>query len=313
MKYQVFVVCCVLYLAKLSASAGPKFAPYYDTFLNGRTDLRELSAKTGQKDFHLAFALGGFQPCIPTWGATYPIDDPIVMDPIREVQAQGGQMIIAFGGAMGPYLEHQCATSAQLANAYKIVLDTVGSTHIDVDVETTVNLDLMNGALAQVQRERPDVTVSFTLMVQGEDYGLTPGSLGVELLKHAKQNGVKVDVVNAMTMEYPKISPDFGDSVINVGLMVIEQLRVIWPEKSTAELKKMLGITPMLGRNFNGQKFEIAHATKLVNWANENQIGLLAFWSIERDNGGCSEIVSPTCSGIPQTEFQFTKIFQGFQ
>jgi chitinase len=310
MKIQIILAFCILGLA---SAAGPKFAPYYDTFLNGRTDLRELSTKTGQKDFHLAFALGGHAGCKPTWGATYEIDDPIVLDPIREIQAQGGQMIIAFGGAMGPYLEHVCQTPEALAQAYITVIDTVGSNLVDVDVETTVSLDLMNRALAMVQQQRPAVSITFTLMVQGEDYGLTPGTLGVELLKHAKANGVRVDVVNAMAMEYPKISPDFGDSVINVGLAVIEQLKVIYPEKSETEIRKMIGITPMIGRNFNGQKFELAHATKLVNWANQYQIGLLAFWSIERDNGGCSEIVSPTCSGLPQPEFEFTKIFQGFR
>jgi chitodextrinase len=36
--------------------------------------------------------------------------------------------------------------------------------------------------------------------------------------------------------------------------------------------------------------------TKLVNWANANHIGYLGFWSIARDNGGCSNVVSPTCS-----------------
>jgi len=56
-------------------------------------------------------------------------------------------------------------------------------------------------ALAQVQSERPEVTVSFTMMIQGEDYGMVP-DLGVKVLENAKENGVRVDIVNAMTMEY---------------------------------------------------------------------------------------------------------------
>lgn len=204
-----------------------------------------------------------------------------------------------------------CATVDDLARAYKEALDAVGTTHLDVDVETTVNLDLMNQALAKVQQERPSVTVSFTLMIQGEDYGLTP-SLGVDLLKNAKQNGVRVDIVNAMTMEFPKQSPDFGDAVINAAQMVVEQMKEIWPEKSEADLKRMLGVTPMIGRNFNGNVFEIAHARKLVDWAKSQNIGLLAFWSIERDNGGCPGNVSPYCSGTSQQEFEFTQIFKGF-
>jgi len=38
---------------------GPLFAPYYDTFLDERPNLLDIAAKTGQKSYHLAFALGG--------------------------------------------------------------------------------------------------------------------------------------------------------------------------------------------------------------------------------------------------------------
>jgi hypothetical protein len=81
-------------------------------------------------------------------------------------------------------------------------------------------------------------------------------------------------------MEYPKISSDFAESVINVGIMTLLQMREIWPEKSTQELKSMLGLTPMIGRNFNGNIFEVEHARKLADWAKLNQIGMLAFWSM---------------------------------
>ena len=73
----------------------------------------------------------------------------------------------------------------------------------------TVYIDQMNKALAQLQRERPSTTVSYTLMVQAEDYGLTPG-LGVDLLKNAAANNVRVDIVNAMAMEFWATSADWG-------------------------------------------------------------------------------------------------------
>jgi chitinase len=53
-----------------------------------------------------------------------------------------------------------------LAEAYLIVLNTVGTNHLDIDIETTVPTDMMNKALAIVQRQRPEITVSFTLMVK---------------------------------------------------------------------------------------------------------------------------------------------------
>jgi len=181
-----------------------------------------------------------------------------------------------------------------------------------VDVEAPINLDIMNRALFLLQQERPNVTVSYTLMIQGEEYGLTP-AIGVDVLTHAVAAGVRVDTVNAMTMEFGCTTPDFGDCVINAATSVLRQMKEIWPGKSDSELKSMLGVTPMIGRNFNGNTFQLEHARKVVEWAKTNQIGLLAFWSIERDNGGCSGTVSPYCSGVTQERFDFTKIFQGFQ
>ena len=271
----------------------------------------EVIAKTGQKAFTLAFALGSFAGCEPAWGAQEPLDSPKIINNIRDAQALGAEFIVATGGALGPYLEHLCGTQDALLGAYKKVLDTVGTNHLDVDVEAPVNLDIMNGALAALQRERPDVTVSFTLPVQGDDYGLT-NALGVDVLKSAKAKGVRVDIVNGMTMEYPSSLP-FGDSAIAAGNAILGQLKTVWPEKSDQQLRGMLGITPMLGRNVNGRVFEPQHARQVVDWAKQNSIGLLAFWSIARDNGRCpGGAVSPTCSSVSQEELEFTNIFKAY-
>lgn len=45
-------------------------------------------------------------------------------------------------------------------------------------------MDNMNGALKILQGEMPDLTISYTMMVQGDDYGITD-ALGVEVLKNA--------------------------------------------------------------------------------------------------------------------------------
>jgi hypothetical protein len=153
--------------------------------------------------------------------------------------------------------------------------------------------------------------VSYTLMVQGDDFGLTP-ALGTDLLTNAKANGVNVGIVNPMTMDFGS-SREWGDAVIAAAQSTLNQMAQIWPEKSSATLHRMLGVTPMIGRNDTGPIFSIADGQKLINWANSNHIGLVAFWSVGRDNGGCpGGGVSPTCSSISQSQYQFTQIFGGF-
>lgn len=280
--------------------------------LKSAPKLSEIADKTGQLDYTLAFVLGSTGGCDPKWGAEKDLDDPTIIDEIRKVQAKGGQMIVALGGAVGPYLEHSCSTSDTLAAAYMKILDVLRTNHLDVDVEAPINIDMVVKALKKVQQDRPGTTVSFTLMVQAEDYGLNP-DLGIKVLESAKAHNLHVDVVNPMTMEFSGKSADWGDAVIGAAEAVLRQMREIWKEKSPGELKRMLGVTPMLGRNFNGKIFETKHGHKLVQWANQEHIGFLSFWSVARDNGGCpGGGISPMCSSTSQSDLEFTKIFKGF-
>jgi hypothetical protein len=289
----------------------PRAWPYLDVTATTPT-MASVAAATGHRHFTAAFVIGSAAGCVPSWGGTIPLTESRIRNDINAVKAGGGDVAIAFGGAVGPYLEHVCGTQAALANAYKQVIDTLGVRHLDIDIEASVNVDMMNKALAQVQRERPGTVISFTLMVQGDDYGLTP-QLGYDLLVNAKANGVNVGIVNPMTMEFGSSRSDWGDAVLAAANATLGQMAQIWPEKTAAQRRRMLGVTPMIGRNFNGRIFQIEDGNQLVAWANANDIGLLAFWSVGRDNGGCpGGGVSPTCSSIAQSTYQFTNIFKGF-
>ncbi|MFF7245387.1 cellulose binding domain-containing protein [Embleya sp. NPDC008237] len=285
--------------------------PYIDITAPTPT-LTDVAAATGQKLFTLAFVLGSNSGCDPKWGGTIALDEPRIVNQINALRAQGGDVVVAFGGAAGPYLEASCGSVNALAAAYTKVIDTLGVKHLDIDIEASIPIDTMNKALAKVQRDRPATTVSFTLMVQGDDYGLTP-SLGVDLLKNARDNGVRVDIVNPMAMEFGTSRPVWGDAVITAAESTLRQMKEIWPAKSDAELKSMLAVTPMIGRNYNGKIFVQSDASKLVTWANTNHIGRLAFWSVGRDNGSCpGGGVSPTCSSISQAPYEFTNLFKNF-
>ena len=288
----------------------PRSWPYIDITMATPT-LADAARATGQKFFTLAFVLGSSAGCVPSWGGTIDLNDARITKEINDLRALGGDVAVSFGGAAGPYLQQTCPSQAAQVGAIEKVMDTFNVRHIDFDIEASVPFDPMNKAIAQVQWERSGTVVSYTLMVQGDDFGLTP-SLGVDLLKNAKANGVNVGIVNPMTMDFGS-SREWGDAVIAAAQATLGQMAQIWPEFSSSTLHRMLGVTPMIRRNDTGPIFSIADGQKLITWANGNHIGLVAFWSVGRDNGGCpGGGVSPTCSSIAQSQYQFTKIFGGF-
>ncbi len=289
-------------------AAAPAAAPYIDITMP-TPSLVDVANATGQKVFTLAFVLADSTGCNPSWGGTIPLDDARILDDVRALRAMGGEVVVATGGAAGPYLEYTCGSVDALAGAYREILDTVGTNHLDVDVEAPIPQDMVNQALARIQDER-GTSISYTMRVQGDDYGMDPYS--VQVLRSAAAHGVDV-LVNPMTMEFGTSRPNWGDAVIAAAESTLRQMGEIWPSLSAAELRSRLGVTPMIGRNFNGKIFDQSHARQLVDWANANHIGLVAFWSAGRDNGSCpGGGVSPTCSGIAQGTYEFTSIMHGF-
>ena len=286
-----------------------RFAPYIDITFSQPT-LAGVANATGQRFFTLAFILGSSAGCSPAWGGTIPLNDARIIGEVRDLEALGGEVIVASGGALGPYLESVCGSATALEAAYEQVLDAVGSTHLDLDIEASIDADMVNQALATLQRRRPSVTVSYTLRVQSDDFGVDPFS--VQVLQSAVRNGVRVSVVNPMVMDFGSSRP-WGDALVAAAGSTLNQMRGIFTGVSDATLRRMLGATAMIGRNDTGPITTQAVAQQLVTWANQNHIGFLAFWSVGRDNGGCpGGGALPTCSGIAQSTWEFTRIFQGF-
>ncbi|GAA3241592.1 carbohydrate binding domain-containing protein [Actinocorallia longicatena] len=283
------------------------FAPYIDiTFPT--PSLASVRNATGQKYFTLAFALGDSTGCNPAWGGTIPLNDSRIINDVRALQAAGGQVIVATGGAAGPYLEHVCGTSASLLAAYENVLDTVGTNHLDVDIEASIDVAKVNTALKQLQAER-GTTISYTLRIQGQDYGIDPFS--VQILQDAAAKGLEV-LVNPMLMDFG-FTGDWGDALVSAASATLGQMKTIWPGRTDARLRRMLGLTPMIGKNDTGPITTQADARKLLAFAQSNHVGRIGFWSIGRDNGGCpGGTLSPTCSGVAQSAYEFTSVFSAF-
>ena len=77
----------------------------------------------------------------------------------------------------------------------------------------------------------------------------------------------------------------------------------------------MIGITEMPGIDDFGpdETFSTADAHTILHWADQQGVGLISFWALQRDNGGCPGTKGAgTCSGVAQPDWYFSHVFEHF-
>ncbi|GEC10408.1 sugar hydrolase [Streptomyces spinoverrucosus] len=292
------------------------FAPYVDTSLYPAFDLLAAAEATGVKDYNLAFITDG-GGCTPKWGAVTDLASDAVAQQIGALRAKGGDVRVSFGGAAGSELATACPSADALVAAYGKVVDAYDLTKVDFDVEggalpnTAANTRRAQ-AIAELQQRHPDLDVSFTLPVMPE--GLTQD--GVNLLADAKKNGVDIDTVNIMAMDYgPAYGGDMGTYAEQAATATQAQIRSVLGLSDSAAWKTV-AVTPMIGVNdVVTEVFKVEDATQLVNFAKSKGLGWLSMWSGTRDKacpGGPKPAADATCSSIDQDKFAFAKAFAAY-
>ena len=242
-------------------------------------------AATGLKNYTLAF-LTPQSGCTPQWEDG---GDSVgsFTSQISAIQAAGGNVIISFGGEPNGNTPNEiaqtCTNVSQLTAAYQNVVNTYGVTRLDFDIEGSVLSDTAatarrDQALAALQAADPAVQVDFTLAV--DPNGLPTGN-GSEyaLLQDAKAKGVKVSVVNIMTMDFGDGSNDLADAE-SAAQGTASQLASLYGI-STSAAYGMMGLTPIAGTNDDGTVFSTANASSLESFAAANGVAELAFWEVD--------------------------------
>lgn len=300
-----------------TAKAPARFAPFVDTSLAPAYDLVDTAAKTGVKEFNLAFITSG-GGCEPLWGGVTGLGDDKVASQIGDLRAKGGDVRVSFGGAAGSELGLKCDSAASLATAYGKVVDAYKLTKVDFDIEGAALPDTAANtrraqAIAKLQKQHPGLDVSFTLPVMPE--GLTQP--GVDLLANAKKNGVKTSAVNIMAMDYgPSYSGDMGTYAAQAATATQKQLKTALGLSDKAAWRAV-AVTPMIGVNdVATEVFKVDDAAQLVKFAEAKGMGQLSMWSSTRDKacpGGATNSAQPTCSSIDQQPLAFTKAFAAYK
>jgi len=165
---------------------------------------------------------------------------------------------------------------------------------------------LRDKAIVGLEAANPDLKVSFTLPVLPT--GLDASGLGV--LQAARHDGVRIDLVNVMTMDY-------GTTVDNNGQMGLDAIDAAQATEHQLDSLGMtgtkLGLTPMIGVNdIASEIFTLADANTLVTFAKSDpRVAELSMWSVARDNGNSAgaHFASSDSSGVAQSPYQFSGIF----
>jgi chitinase len=269
-----------------AAAAGSAFpahyaAPYLQIDSSDAADMAADDAATGLKYYTLAFLIPQ-SGCTPEWE-----DDGsgvgAFTSQISAIQAAGGNVIISFGGESGGELAQTCTNVSQLTAAYQNVVNTYGVTRLDFDIEgstlsDTAATSLRDQALAALQAQDPSVQVDFTLAVSPQ--GLPTGT-GSEyaLLQDAKSKGVKVSVVNIMTMDFGNGQNPLADAE-SAAQGTASQLSSLYGI-STSAAYAMMGLTPIAGQNDDNEFFSTSNASTLESFAASNGVAELSFWEVD--------------------------------
>jgi chitinase len=292
------------------AASSMYVAPYVDMSNSNESILNTVASSDGLHAYTAAFAIG--EGCSDIWGDTLPIgSDPTIGGEISTAKADGAQVIVSSGGADGYPMSFTCSTQSTIDAAYQAIINDYGTDYLDFDIEgaaeaNTAGIDQTIQAMKDLKSSNPGLVWSMTLPVLPS--GLT--NYGTALLQDAKNMGVTIPIVNIMTMDYYEgTGLEMGSAAIQAAQSTLSQMKAVNSSYTYANV----GITPMIGVNDDGSTFTLADATTVANWAGSNGIGRLAFWSVDRDNGGCAGggAASSTCSGVSQSTGQFTKNFLG--
>ena len=286
-------------------------APYADMTNNQEPMLNQAATQAGLKAFSAAFVIGS--GCTPIWGDTLPVtNDPTVTSEITTAEADGAQPIVSFGGESGSELAASCSSLSQLTAAYQSVIATLHVTHIDFDIEGaeiayTADNALRFQAINALEAANPGLVVSVTIPVLPSG----PDANGQAFLAAAQAAGTRIDVINVMTMDYYGTwdtgGPNMGADAVAAAQATLAYARTLWPGMTYANI----GVTPMIGQNDDpAEVFTEADAQTLVSFAQQNHLGRLGFWSVDRDQPcGGSASGLPACSQISQQPLDFTRIF----
>src|SRR3954469_8263778 len=288
-------------------SAPMAVAPYLYNGWGSPPNPATVMNATGVKWFTLAFVLSNGY-CNPQWDGSRPLTGGVDQNTINAVRGAGGNVIPSFGGWSGNKLEESCSSAGELATAYQRVISAYGLPGIDIDIESTAysNPTVQQrtiDALKTVRANNPGIKIYVTIGTgqSGPDTGM---------INRAAASGFTPDAWTIMPFDFGGAGQNMGTLTTRAADGAKNAVRAAYG-LSDDQAYRHIGISSMNGNTDNSEVVTQDNFRTILSYAQSHHLARLTFWSLNRDRP-CSGGGADSCSGVPQSNWEFTRIFAAY-
>ena len=283
-------------------------APYLYEGWGNPPDPRTVMAATGVRWFTMAFMLNNGN-CNPMWDGGRPLTGGVDQTTINAIRAAGGDVMVSFGGASGPWLEHYCGNASALAAAYQKVISTYNLKAIDIEgtpYDSDTDKQKTIAALKTIKANNPGVTVYVTI-------GTGTNGPDNSLINMAAAAGLAVDGWSIMTFDWNNTGGNQGQ-LTGQAVDGLHNLLKRAYGYSDDQAYRHSGISSMNGITDEGARVTLNDFNIMLAYAQQHHLARFTYWSQNRDRpcpGGYPN--DDTCSGVSQNAWDFTRVVARYQ
>ena len=238
-----------------------------------------------------------------------------IKNSITGIREAGGDIAVSIGGGIeGSNFFQRMQDAEILKNTYLDIIYGFGLTRLDLDIEGGGLNKAQNVANAKAIKQAQEIAgIQVTLTLPASPSGLSKAGLGV--LDAYLEQGVDIEILNLMTMCYDtgtlKKGESYGEGAIRAGEAAKAQLQTRYLAKTGMPLSDKqayarIGTTISIGyQSARYPVFTAEWAGFMYDWAIAKDIGMLSFWSMNRDSK------TQTNKGVI-SQYDFTRAYIDF-